>query len=116
MDLIDFDNQAPDAHDEKKADVVEPVFNTFTYNGKSIKTIYIAPISWICGIDIATILGYQNVKCALQYNVEKSNKKPLRQIFNDANLQIHNLYPDNNSGKSIYINEIGLKSLINNVD
>ena len=78
---------------------------------------------YFCGKDVCETLGYENIKTTLFKLVEPENKKELKDLGpNDPQKVVSNL--DTNllgsleplnyhEGKAIYINEDGLRSLIN---
>lgn len=74
---------------------------------------------YFCGKDVCLLLGYQNKNRALQKYVDKEDKKTLRELnetrenivsFKMLGTKIKNL--EYHEGKSIYISEAGLYSLI----
>ena len=78
---------------------------------------------YFCGKDVCETLGYENVKATLFKLVEPENKKELNYLGpNDPQKVVSNLDTTFlginrpltfNEGKAIYINEDGLRSLIN---
>ena len=81
-------------------------YMTITLNNKDHRiklsgTIY---DPYFCGRNVCDILGYKDPKDAIRQYVEKEDKKDLKQLSNE---------PLNyNEGKTVYINESGLYSLI----
>lgn len=75
---------------------------------------------WFCGRDVCTILGYKNIKDALQKHVLPHQKKSLSLLSSGLDSTRHpNLLGSNNytteyhEGKAVYINESGFYRLIN---
>ena len=74
---------------------------------------------YFCGKDVCEILGYSNIKKALQDNVKNKYKKDLKTLSEKAGpsrgpafLGSLNHILTFNEGKAVYINEPGLYSLI----
>ena len=76
-------------------------------------------IPWFCGRDVCTILGYKDIKDALQKHVLPHQKKSLSLlgselscITHDNLLGTNNLSNEYHEGKAVYINQQGLRSLL----
>src|SRR5574343_643329 len=104
-------------------------YMTITLNNKDhrIKLSGTIDDPYFCGRNVCDILGYKDPKDAIQRYVEKEDKKDLKQLqtFNGSNEpnELGGALPPNSlgsseplnyhEGKAIYINEDGLRSLIN---
>ena len=103
-------------------------YMTITLNNKDhrIKLSGTIDDPYFCGRNVCNILGYKNPKDAIQRYVEKEDKKDLKQLqtFNGSNEpnelgggahpnSLGSSEPLNyHEGKTVYINESGLYSLI----
>ena len=75
---------------------------------------------YFCGKDVCELLGYSDIKQALQHNVDEEDKKDLKSLIelgvrhtpNSMVLGNHNISVGYHDGKAIYVNEPGLYSLI----
>jgi very-short-patch-repair endonuclease len=59
---------------------------------------------WLCGRDVARVLGYDNTAKAIQKHVNIKNKKILENLVEDT----ENIYLSYNEKNTIYISKIGL--------
>ena len=90
---------------------MELIQKTFDFNivGKQVRMVGTTDEPWFCGKDVATILGYNEPKCAIAQHIDIEDKTPLKSILSGCDL-----YPtlNKNDLKTTYINESGLYSLI----
>jgi prophage antirepressor-like protein len=81
---------------------------SINYNGAKIYIIVDNNnVPWFNAKDIAKLLGYDDLKRAIQVNVVSENKKELQYIVEHYKLLYKNV-----QGKSLFINEKGLNELI----
>jgi len=99
-----------------------PDYITFEVDGKQnhVRIVGTNDEPWFCGKDLCVVLEYTNIKQALQINVDDDCKKSLSElvvimtsssetaILGKSNLENISY----NEGKTVYINEAGLYSLI----
>ena len=99
-----------------------PDYVTFEVDGKQnhVRIVGTNEEPWFCGKDLCVVLEYTNIKQALQINVDDDCKKSLSElvvimtsssetaILGKSNLENISY----NEGKTVYINEAGLYSLI----
>ena len=103
-----------------------PDYITFEVDGQQnrVRIVGTNDEPWFCGRDLCVILEYTNIKQALQNNVDDDCKKSLSSLSSDVDergsptsetaiLGKSNLENISyNEGKTVYINEAGLYSLI----
>jgi prophage antirepressor-like protein len=97
-------------------------FDFETKPNQKIKIIGSYDDPYFCGKDICTILEYFDIKQALQKNVKPKHKKNLQTIIDEVDvcqtststIGIPSSKPSYNEGKSVYVSEPGLYSLIMN--
>ena len=95
-------------------------FDFETKPNQKIKIIGSYDDPYFCGKDICTILEYFDIKQALQKNVKPKHKKNLQTIIDEVDvcqtststIGIPSSKPSYNEGKSVYVSEPGLYSLI----
>ena len=95
---------------------------TFDIEGNSdrVRVVGTCEYPWFCGKDVCEILGYSNKKLALQQHVKSKYKRSLSEFFQNGLgretrpnlLGQNNLTTDYRQGRTVYISESGLYSLI----
>jgi prophage antirepressor-like protein len=90
---------------------MELIQKTFDFNivGKQVRMVGTTDEPWFCGKDVATILGYNEPKCAITQHIDIEDKTPLKSILSGCD-SCPTL--NKNDLKTTYINESGLYSLI----
>lgn len=96
-------------------------YTTVNIGGKDhqIKLAGTTDDPYFCGKDICMVLGYADIKSALQNNVDNDDKKPLSELClcnptSDPSIRLGKVYTSltYNDGKAVYVSEAGLYSLI----
>jgi prophage antirepressor-like protein len=95
---------------------------TFEIEGKTYKVRVVGTCEdpWFCGMDVCEILGYSNKNKALQQHVNSEDKRSLSEFSQNGLrpemgfnlLGQNNLTTDYHQGRTVYISEPGLYSLI----
>ena len=94
---------------------------TFQVNGETtrVRIVGTSDEPWFCGKDICEVLEYSQPKQALQSNVDDDCKKSLTLLSSELGqrcwpnfLGKNNLTKKYHEGKTVYINEAGLYSLV----
>jgi len=88
---------------------LEHLNKILTYNEKSVRIFGTNEDPWFCGRDVCDILEYSDYRHALMDNVDKENKKNLKDLCVDLQ-STHKFHY--NEERMTYINEEGLYSLI----
>jgi len=99
-----------------------PDYITFEVDGQQnhVRIVGTNEEPWFCGRDLCVVLEYEHQKKALQTNVDEDCKKSLSKLSSEVgNLRFPTILGRSNlenisynEGKTVYINEAGLYSLI----
>jgi prophage antirepressor-like protein len=83
----------------------------FTFGDKPIHTLLVNGEPWLCGRDIATILGYSDTTQAIRKNVWDSNKRSMGHLA-EISRGVWETPLTTNEKISVYVNEPGFYQLV----